>query len=106
MLEAELKRLFDVLKVRHKNKNLLRITIHHDLSGNVSTGLYDNRPTGLYDNRLEEFENVADFAAVLTDPQWALKRRLEEIETQVARLRTEIAEINRELGNDDDDIPF
>ncbi len=98
MLEAELKRLFDVLKVRHKNKNLLRITIHHDLSGNVSTGLYDNR--------LEEFENVADFAAVLTDPQRALKRRLEEIETQVARLRTEIAEINRELGNDDDDIPF
>lgn len=98
MLEAELKRLFDVLKVRHKNKNLLRITIHPDLSGNVSTGLYDNR--------LEIFANVADFASMLTDPQWALKRRLEEIEEQVSVLRSEIAQIHRELGKDDDDIPF
>ena len=98
MFEDELRRLFQALESRHKGKKLLRITIHSDLSGNVSTGLYDNR--------LEQFENVADFAGMIADPQWALKRRLEEIEEQVAVLRSEIAQINRELGKDDDDIPF
>lgn len=98
MFEDELRRLFQALESRYKGKKLLRITIHPDLSGNVSTGLYDNR--------LEQFENVADFAGMIADPQWALKRRLEEIEEQVAVLRSEIAQINRELGKDDDDIPF
>jgi len=98
MFEDELRRLFKALEARHKGKKLLRITIHPDLSGNVSTGLYDNR--------LEEFTNVADYAGMITDPQWQLKMKLERIEEQVDVLRSEIAQINRELGKDDDDIPF
>lgn len=96
MFEDELNRLFKALEARHKGKKLLRITIHPDLSGNVST----------YDNRVEEFTNVADYAGMITDPQWQLKMKLERIEEQVAVLRSEIAQINRELGKDDDDIPF
>jgi hypothetical protein len=98
MFEDELRRLFQALESRYKGKKLLRLTIYGDMSGNVSSGLSENR--------LEEFENVSDFSGMIIDPQWALKRRLEDIENQFAVLRSEIAQINRELGKDDDDIPF
>ena len=96
MFEDELNRLFEALEKRHKNRGDLRIVVYPDLSGHVEYGITE----------LDDFENLVDYAGMIADPQWELKQRLSRLDEQVAVLRSEIAQIHRELGKDDDDIPF
>lgn len=98
MFEDELNRLFEALIKRLGDKKLLRIVVHTDLSGHVESGLSERR--------LEEFSNLVDYAGMIADPQWELKQKLSRLDEQIAALQSEIAQIHRELGKDDDDIPF
>lgn len=96
MFEDELNRLFVALQNRFKTKQILSVTVYGDLSGHIEGEGHE----------LDSFENLLDYAGMISDPQWELKQKLARLDEQVAVLQSQINAIHREMGQDDDDIPF
>lgn len=90
--ESKLERMICDLR-RTSGNDRLCVVLHSDLSGHTKDAL-----TGI---KFESFNNFIDFHGEKTDPQYKLRKRLRQLEKEIAGVRRQL------YGNsDEDDIPF
>lgn len=90
--ESKLERMICDLKRASENDRLC-VVLHGDLSGHTKDAL-----TGI---KFESFNNFVDFHGEKTDPQYKLRKRLRQLEKEVADVRRRLYG-----SSDEDDIPF